>query len=304
MTITDPDDGTGGNDRLLQTLQRLLGIQTLELRPVLNQASSLVAEALRADKVDVFLHEPESDSLVAMGTSDTEMGHAQHRAGLNRQPIANNGPSVTAFQTGVPYRSGAADQDPTQLVGMIRRLEVRSEMDVALDVNGQRRGILQAASGRPDFFNERDLDFLTAVSGWIGMVTHRAELFAAHEHEVFERGRQHAGDELARLTRRQQEVAACVAEGLSNDEIAQRLMVTRAPSRIISSKWAEGSECTVARRSPSGPLSEACTAQDRQKTSKQCEGPGVSVTGIHAPLVLIALVSISTGISRPKFGRF
>jgi len=226
MTTPDLDYGAGGDDRLLKTLQRLLSIHAPELRPALNQASSLVAEALDADKIDVFLHESESDTLVAMGTSDTEMGRQQHRAGLNRQPIANNGPSVAVFQTGTPYRSGAADRDPTQLVGMIRRLEVKSEMDVALDVNGERRGILQAASHQPDFFSERDLDFLSAVAGWIGMVTHRAELFAAHERDVYERGRQHAGDELARLTRRQQELAACLAEGLTNEQIADRLMIT------------------------------------------------------------------------------
>jgi DNA-binding CsgD family transcriptional regulator len=226
MTTPDLDYGAGGDDRLLKTLQRLLSIHAPELRPALNQASSLVAKALDADKIDVFLHESESDTLVAMGTSDTEMGRQQHRAGLNRQPIANNGPSVAVFQTGTPYRSGAADRDPTQLVGMIRRLEVKSEMDVALDVNGERRGILQAASHQPDFFSERDLDFLSAVAGWIGMVTHRAELFAAHERDVYERGRQHAGDELARLTRRQQELAACVAEGLTNEQIADRLMIT------------------------------------------------------------------------------
>src|SRR3954471_14017613 len=226
MTTPDLDYGAGGDDRLLKTLQRLLSIHAPELRPALNQASSLVAEALDADKIDVFLHESESDTLVAMGTSDTEMGRQQHRAGLNRQPIANNGPSVAVFQTGTPYRSGAADRDPTQLVGMVRRLEVKSEMDVALDVNGERRGILQAASHQPDFFSERDLDFLSAVAGWIGMVTHRAELFAAHERDVYERGRQHASDELARLTRRQRELAACVAEGLTNEQIADRLMIT------------------------------------------------------------------------------
>src|SRR3954471_4246575 len=159
MTTFDGTHGAGGNDRLLHTLQQLLGIQTPELRSALNQASSLVAEALDADKVDVFLHEPESDTLVAMGTSDTEMGREQHRAGLNRQAIANDGPSTAVFLSGTPYRSGAADQDPTQLPGMVRRLRVRSEMNVSLDVNGQRRGVLQADSHQPDFFTERDLDF-------------------------------------------------------------------------------------------------------------------------------------------------
>ena len=42
---------------------------------------------------------------------------------------------------------------------------------------------------------------------------------------AFERGRQAAGEELARLTRRQQDVAACIAEGLTNDQIAARLVI-------------------------------------------------------------------------------
>jgi two-component system OmpR family sensor kinase len=154
VTPHDPNHVAGGNDRLLETLQRLLGIQSPELRPALDQASSLVAEALGADKVDVFLHDADSDSLVAIGTSDTPMGREQHRAGLNRQPIANNGPAVTVFQTGVPYLNGQTDQDPEQPRGMIQRLGIRSEMDVPLDVDGQRRGIVQADSQQLDFFTE------------------------------------------------------------------------------------------------------------------------------------------------------
>jgi DNA-binding CsgD family transcriptional regulator len=43
---------------------------------------------------------------------------------------------------------------------------------------------------------------------------------------AFERGRQAAGEEMARLTGRQQQVAACVAEGLTNEQIATRLTIT------------------------------------------------------------------------------
>jgi DNA-binding NarL/FixJ family response regulator len=39
-------------------------------------------------------------------------------------------------------------------------------------------------------------------------------------------GHREAGDDLAKLTRRQQEVAACVAEGLTNEEIGQRLVLS------------------------------------------------------------------------------
>jgi DNA-binding CsgD family transcriptional regulator len=203
-----------------------LGIQSPELRPALDQASSLVAEALGADKVDVFLHDADSDSLVAIGTSDTPMGHEQRRAGLNRLSLANNGPSATVFQTGVPYVNGRIDRDPDQPRGVVQRLGIRSEMDVPLDVAGQRRGILQADSGQADFFTERDLSFLTAVAGWIGMVTQRSELFERVAIEAERRGERRSAEEIGRITRREREIAVLLAEGLSNGELADRLTLT------------------------------------------------------------------------------
>src|SRR5918997_1861926 len=131
---TSDPAAVGDERRLLETLQRLLGIASPELRPALDQASDLVAGALGADKVDVFLHE--------------------------------------------------------------------------------------AATDTPDRWAERDLRFLTAVAGWVGMLTHRAELSEELARQAERRGERKAVEELARLTRRQRELAACVAEGLSNAEIA------------------------------------------------------------------------------------
>src|SRR4051794_17638562 len=106
MLSSDPVHTAVGNGRLLTTLQRLLGIQAAELRPALNEASTLVGEALGADRVDVFLYEAAPHSLVAMGTSDTPMGMRQHQLGLNRQPLALDGPAVRVYETGEPSRSG------------------------------------------------------------------------------------------------------------------------------------------------------------------------------------------------------
>src|SRR5215212_749217 len=89
--------------RLLETLQRLLAIASPELQPALDQASDLVAEALGADKVDVFLYEAASDTLVALGTSRTPMGKKQHELGLDRMPLANAGPLTAVFASGEPY---------------------------------------------------------------------------------------------------------------------------------------------------------------------------------------------------------
>jgi two-component system OmpR family sensor kinase len=221
-----PLDQFADDDRLLATLQRLLTIDAPDLRPALDQASTLIAEALGADKSDIFLYEAESNSLVAMGTSDTPLGHRQHELGLDRMPLANGGPPVTVFQTGEPYLTGHADQDPEQPRGVIEDLGVRSQIDVALVVNGERRGVLAVVSAEPERFSTRDLRFLQAAAGWIGLVTHRAELFEARTRDTFERGRADAGDEVARLTARQRDVAICLAAGLSNEEIAERLCIT------------------------------------------------------------------------------
>src|SRR5215210_4312474 len=112
------------DDRLLTTLQRLLTISTPELRPALDEASTLISDALEADKVDVFIYEAGSESLVALGTSNTPMGRRQHALGLDRLPLANAGPPETVFQTGVPYLTEHADQDPNQPRGVIDGLGV------------------------------------------------------------------------------------------------------------------------------------------------------------------------------------
>ena len=220
------------DDRLLDTLVHLLGIASPELRPALNQASNLVAEALNAEKVDVFLYEAQRDSLVALGTSETPLGRKQHALGLDRFPLANAGPLAAVYSSGESYLTGRADLDPSQPRGVVEGLGVRSQMDVPLDVAGQRRGLVQVASTAPERFSERDLRFMEAIAGWIGMVTHRAELSEELARQAERRGRQEAAEELARLTRRQQEVASCIAEGLSNEAIAERLVL--APGTVAN----------------------------------------------------------------------
>ena len=186
--------GPGGN-RPLATLERLLAIDETDLHGALDRACHMVAEALRPDKVDAALYDSTTESLVAVGTSHTPMGRKQHAIGMNRLPVANGGREVDVFSPAFPMR-------PVRRIrtrgnrGMTEGLGIRSAIMVPFEVAGTRRGVFLASSARPDFFAEDDVRFLEAVSRWVGMVAHRAELTERIATEAREQGRRVAADEL------------------------------------------------------------------------------------------------------------
>jgi signal transduction histidine kinase len=182
--------------KLLDTLERLLAIEALDVKTALGEASQLVAEAIGADKVDIFLYELSTDTLVAVGVSDTPMGDRQRQIGMDRLPVANGGHTVGVFQTGLSYLTGRADEDPDVPLGLTAGLGVRSVVEAPLAVGGERRGVLAAASAHPDCFSEDDLRFLEATSRWVGMVTQRAELTERVARDAAEAARRMAADEL------------------------------------------------------------------------------------------------------------
>ena len=192
----DKDDASQRQDRLLTTLEGLLELPATEVKATLDQATSLIAEVLAADKVDVFFHDPASETLVALGTSDTPMGRRQRAIGMDRLPFANGGRTIEVFLTGAPFLTGHADQDPEVLVGLKDGLGVKSEIAAVFEVKTLRRGVLLAVSSAPEFFSEQDLHFLEAVAHWIGIVIHRAELIERLKQEAMEQGRRLASEEL------------------------------------------------------------------------------------------------------------
>jgi DNA-binding CsgD family transcriptional regulator len=219
-------DPASRDDRMLSMLQRLLAIHAAKLRPVLTEASTIIAETFGADKVDVFVYQPEADTLVALGTSMTPMGERQRALGLHRLPVSNGGRAGWTYRTGESYATGHADEDPEELRGIVDGLGVRSAVNHPIMVEGERRGVLQVDSASSDFFTDRDRIALAAVAGWVGLTMHRAELVERLTADAERRGRQQVGDDVARITRRQQELVVLIAAGLSNAAIAQRLVIT------------------------------------------------------------------------------
>jgi GAF domain-containing protein len=135
---------------------------------------------------------------------------------LHRLPVSNGGRAGWTFRTGKPYATGHADEDPDELRGIVEGLGIRSVVNHPIEVDGERRGVLRVDSASSDFFTDRDRIALAAVAGWVGLIMHRAELVERLTADAERRGRQQAGDDVARITRRQQELVVLVAAGLSN----------------------------------------------------------------------------------------
>lgn len=182
--------------RLLSILEPLFELGPAPLDVVLGQCADLIASGLESEKVDAFLYEGASESLVAIGTSHTPLAALQRRLGLNRLALANGDPMSKVYQSGECYRTGRADQDPTQPRGVIDSLGVRSMAAAPFDVAGVRRGVLSLASRRTDAFSEDDLALLRIVAVWVGSLVHRSELIASAAAAAKLDGRRAAADEL------------------------------------------------------------------------------------------------------------
>ncbi|AKV00435.1 Sensory box histidine kinase [Labilithrix luteola] len=182
--------------RALETLESLLEIPAANLETALSNACDLTANALGADKVDVFLYDASRASLVALGTSSQPLSLRERKAGLDVLPIANGGHVPQIFETGKRLWTGHLETHTDELVGIRETLAIRSQLGVPLDVGGVRRGVLMIASLKPELFTKNDVRFAESIARWIGLVAHRAELVEAIGKNAAEQGRRAAAEEL------------------------------------------------------------------------------------------------------------
>jgi DNA-binding CsgD family transcriptional regulator len=211
---------------LLWTLEELLGLDAAELRSAMQKAVQRVSDALGADKADVFVHDPESEALVAVATSATPMGRRQRELGLDCLPLASGGRVAWVYQHGLAYLVGRAADDVVELPAVAERLGVQSSILAPMELAGELRGVLIASSTRAEAFGEDALRFLVAVAHWIGLVGRHAPMVDWLAPRAVDAGSwTTAASWGGALTPRQREVAALIAAGRSNREIAERLVL-------------------------------------------------------------------------------
>jgi two-component system OmpR family sensor kinase len=182
--------------RRLEILERLLGIEVADLEMALTHSCDVIAEALKADKVDAFLYDPEKDTLVALGSSTQPLSMMQRKLGLDLLPVSNGGRVVWVYQTGETFTTGHLEADPEELKGIRQGLKIRSQIGVPLTVAGHRRGVLMIASQQADFFTPEDVRFVESIIVWIGVVTHKAEMAQQIARAAVEQGRRAVAEEL------------------------------------------------------------------------------------------------------------
>jgi two-component system, OmpR family, sensor kinase len=190
---------TGHRALLVDALQRLLEVQAIELAPALRAAANAIHDATGAEKVDIFLLDEPSASLVAVGVSDTPLGRKQRALGLDRLPLANGGRAVHVFRTGAEFATGSADRDPEELPGVAGALGVRSSIAVPLEIAGTRRGALLLTSAARDAFPEDVLGVARSLARWVGVIAHRAEVVERLARDASERGRRTGAEELVTI---------------------------------------------------------------------------------------------------------
>ena len=107
-------------DRLLRALQQLLALEVSDVERALDAAAQQIADAMRADKVDVFLHEAATQMLVAGGLTNLEIAE---RLVLTPGTVANH---VESILRRLGFRSrtqvAALFGDPALVTSDVRRL--------------------------------------------------------------------------------------------------------------------------------------------------------------------------------------
>jgi two-component system OmpR family sensor kinase len=187
---------SANSDRFLRTLQQLLAIPGADLESALTHATDALTQALEADKVDAFLYDEARDSLVAVGASTQPLSALQRRLGLDVIALSNGGRSAMVYQSGERYHSGRVDQDAHELAGVREALGVRSEIGVPLEVGGRRRGMVMAASQKPDYFDAADVEFVATAARWVGLVAERSQMVEAAKRKAVDDSRNATAEEL------------------------------------------------------------------------------------------------------------
>jgi transcriptional regulator with XRE-family HTH domain len=160
---------------LLFCLERLLAIRATGFTAVFASSAGVIAEAMGADAVAVYLEDQSGRYLELIGTNRQDTEEHLRRLGLDRVPAGEPGRLGAVFQHQEPYSSGNVDGDTNLNSGLLEVMRARSLL-IAPISSVQRYGVLVASSIYADRFSDDDRVFVQAVANWLALIAHRSSL--------------------------------------------------------------------------------------------------------------------------------
>jgi K+-sensing histidine kinase KdpD len=284
-------DARDGQDWLFETLERLLQIPATDLADGLKRAAQVMTEALGAGKVDAYLYDAERSELVAVGVSSTPMARHEQDLSLDHFPLTTGDRIVEVYRTGEPYSTGRADRDPRVPTRIKGKLGVRSMIAVPLDVSGERRGVLAAASAQREAFSAADLRLLRAMAQLMAVMIERIHLQQARTEaaQLAERDRLRA-DFLATLSHDLQTPLTALRAGLGllATSVQDRLQpneqeLLESARHNVERLRIRIDNLLTAHEVETGTLELEPVALDLRTAIERAEGTRVTVSGQAAP---------------------
>jgi signal transduction histidine kinase len=177
-------------DRRTQFIRLLHTIATISDDEATAELAHTITDQLcaitQAEVACILLHSEVTDELIALGISDTPLGHLQRESGHDHLPLATSGPLLRVFHTGTPVLI----RDPRELaeLPMLEAADIQAMLLVPLRVEQESHGIVVLASTRADAFTDDDLSFITFIGVRLGYaLRHKTladELAAAEQERI------------------------------------------------------------------------------------------------------------------------
>lgn len=153
-------------ERRTQFIKLLHTIATMPAPEATEELAQTIANQLcaitLAEVASILLHSAATDELIALGISDTPLGHVQRESGRDHLPLATSGPLLRVFQSGAPALI-TSERELSELP-MLESARIQTLLLVPLRVEQESQGLIVLASPRADAFSDDDLSFITFIS--------------------------------------------------------------------------------------------------------------------------------------------
>jgi two-component system OmpR family sensor kinase len=181
---------------LFNALNSSLRMDKKNIATFLTEACTLVSTTLDADKSELFIYADALDALVAEGISHQTLSTEERGLGLDIQPLPDGGRIVDSFRTGAVYRSGEVKNDGSELDGMNKRLGIRSQINIPVDLGLGCHGVLVIVSRTKNHFSAPDQLLAEGIATWVSLVYKLAQQTNTISRHSIEQGRLIAAEEI------------------------------------------------------------------------------------------------------------